>query len=78
MDVGRLWDLADNQRRVEILEALGFEIIISPSRKRNDDLDGRVIVRTSFDLGDLGVDSKVVASTGKAKSGPPKKPRLRD
>ena len=78
MDVGRLWDLADNQRRVGILEALGFEIFISPSRKRNDDLDGRVIVRTSFDLGDLGMDPSVAVSAGKAKSGPPKKPRLRE
>jgi hypothetical protein len=78
VDVGRLWNLADNQRRVEILEALGFEISISPSRKRNDDLDGRVVVRTSLNLGDLDIGTPSEESGGKAKSGPPKKPRLRD
>ena len=78
VDVGRLWNLADNQRRVEILEALGFEISISPSRKRNDDLDGRVIVRTSLNLGDLEIGTPTEESGSKAKSGPPKKPRLRD
>ncbi len=78
VDVGRLWNLADNQRRVEILEALGFEISISPSRKRNDDLDGRVIVRTSLNLGDLDIGTPSEESGGNEKSGPPKKPRLRD
>lgn len=78
MDVGRLWDVADNQRRVEILEALGFEIYILPSRKRNDDLEGRVVVRTSFDLGDLVVGLPTEDAARNAKSGLPKKPRFRD
>jgi site-specific DNA recombinase len=78
MDVGRLWDLADNQRRVEILEALGFEVFISVSRKWSDDLEGRVTVRTSFNLGDLNVGSPGEETGRKAKSGPPKKPRLRE
>jgi hypothetical protein len=76
--VGKIWDLAGNTRRVEILEVMGMEIHIKKARKYNDSLDGRVVVKTSLPLGDLNIEGPAKKKRSTAKSGPPKRPRLRE
>ena len=77
LQVGKLWDLASAVKRVEILEALGIEILISEATEYNQSLEGRVTLRTSLPLEELNAGLSEVSSPEKAKSGPPKKSRLR-
>ena len=77
LQVGKLWDLASTAKRVEILEALGIEILIAEATEYNQNLDGRVTLRTSLPLEELNAGLGEVSSPEKAKSGLPKKSRLR-
>lgn len=70
VEIGKIWDLASVSQRLAILKSLSIEIRVTPSRKHNDALEGRVIVATGLPTGSL----EVVA--GNEKSGSPKRPRL--
>lgn len=56
VDVSEFWKKASHARRVEILEALGFDFMVSKARTHNDDLDGRLTLRTPYDIGPLTVE----------------------
>lgn len=55
VDLSAFWKKANTTRRVEVLEALGFDFMVSKARVRNDNLDGRLTLRTPFDIGPLRV-----------------------
>lgn len=73
--IGKLWDLAGSDHRVQILQSLSIEVHIEPSRKYNDPLDGRVTVVTALPSGELVVQAEAPKAVRKVKSGLPKKPR---
>jgi hypothetical protein len=78
LQIGKLWELSTTTKRVEILEALGIEINISEQTERNQSLSGRVTLRTSLPLDELKAGLGDVGEPVNRKSGPPKRPRLRE
>jgi len=57
VDVSEYWKKANNLRRGEVLEALGFEFMVSKSRTHNDSLEGRLTLRTTFDIRPFRIES---------------------